>query len=1009
MIIILALICFLVCLSFLMYLLPDLSAFIFKKAKRMILPISFVDFGSYFVTIFFVTLNTFFGLLFYKFAAVLSSYALSSDLISFFVLLRGVFTATNDAQNPFFWNHLIYGLILLPFFKFITVFMIYRGIRIFMNEINTLYKTESTYTERDVFYFGLFSTILFIFVDILLYSQNIPTISELSNFTFLILSNISVCVFFFAIAHINLLKYDTYKHSIQKYVVMNQYAEMTVYSQPLIISITYIIAMILHFPFFTGVQFTQNNKIIVIASIVAYFFSYTLLKFLLLKGYNYLAVIMLVESPLMLQIPSKILKPLGRKWLYYIIGVAFLLLFIVKFKLLFFVATLIAVPACLLILFLILIYSAALLISLLRSRCLSHEPPKVHIQPIRQYLSYATLAFLKGSYLFIYGVLVVFVLISLFPKPINYSNKNFVNSIIDKNGIILFSDNHTDNPSIPVVYSDVPSFLIKCIVLQEDRSFFRQNSFLPNSSNWHGLSIAAFYRFIVGGGGSNINQQLIKNMAFSGTFPQDIQRKYSETLSAYQLSIQCSPEQILTYYLDHVCFNGGHGHSGIVNASYATFNRPLQELNQIEMMYLVQTLKRGQNIETDNGLIDYQDVRYKSDEIEKILRLKAKNWYNEKLLSANEYQIIKNQPLRFATQNVKPSGFISTKEFFRKTISGYEHPVGRYRTSLSANNQKNMIRAVSEFKSAMNSNLRKNGFNLYSAALTVDVQTGKILAHYGGEGVTDLVSFGNGYPVGSVIKPFLLIELLEAGWKYSDVKLYDGKFDARQPPNNSSGYYSNKYVGINEILGASLNAPMVNIREFVNPIELFKKVEHRFSVMGIHSDPYLDLLIHSKYREYEDNYPIGSRNITLFDLAQLYQTVLNGGEYRQLTLLSSYNSSDSGQAVVLPQKHMRVYQQTAADSIKQALTYAMKPGGTATPIKRILPEGKVFYAKTGTSDKAIHGYTMLSDGKILIVTWVSYGKIYNGRLECNKSPAIPFESGAKSAGLLAGMIYNHLR
>ena len=86
----------------------------------------------------------------------------------------------------------------------------------------------------------------------------------------------------------------------------------------------------------------------------------------------------------------------------------------------------------------------------------------------------------------------------------------------------------------------------------------------------------------------------------------------------------------------------------------------------------------------------------------------------------------------------------------------------------------------------------------------------------------------------------------------------------------------------------------------------------------------------------------------------------------------------------------------------------MQPGGTGTSIKRLLPEGKVFYAKTGTSDKAIHGYTVLSDGNILIVAWVSYGQNNNGRLEFNTAQEIPFGSGAKSAGLLAGMIYKHL-
>lgn len=989
---------------------PDLSKYSVNKAKKSKLPAGFVDFGQYCVTIYITILLALAGVLFYKFTVALSSYFLSDNLISFFVLLRGVFSVSNVVQSPFVWKHILSSLLLIPLFKFMTVFLIYNGIRVFMNEINLLHKTEPTYTEKDVFYFGFIAIILFIFIDIVFYSQNLPSVSEMSQLTFLILSNISIVGFFIAIAHISLLKYKAYKDSISQYIDMNQYVRKNVYSPYSIVLVTCIIAIILHVPFYTGIQFAsaKYNIYIILFSIIVCALTYPLLTIGVRKGYNYFAVIMLVESPHELQNPSAILNQVVLKRLYYIIGGASLLL-AVKLKLLFFIATLISVSVIFLISILVIIYLSALYISLFRSRILCHELPKVHIQPIKQYLSYAIFAFIKGTYLMILGIFVVFVLISIFPKSINYSNKDVVTQIIDKNGITLFSVNNTDNPCIPVIYSDVPKFLIKCIRLQEDRGFFEQNNFLPNTSNWHGLSIAILYRFIHGGGGSNINQELIKNMTFSGTFPQDIQRKFSETLLAYQLSIQCTPEQILTYYLDKASFSGGRGHSGIVKASYATFNRPLKGLNNIEMMYLVHTLQRGQNIKTDTGVIDYRDVKDKSKEIEKVLRSKAEYWYKEKLLSKSEFQTIKNQSLRFAIPKESSTGLVTTKEFFRKNISAYDYPASRYITSLSANNQKKMIQAVSKFKSAMNSNMRKNGLNLYSAALVVDVHTGKIIAHYGGEGVSDLASFGSGYPVGSVIKPFLLLELLEGGKNFSNIKLYDGVLHGRRTPENSSHHYSNTYVGINRILGSSLNAPMVNIREFINPIELFNHVENRFSKMGIHPDPYLDLSNHSKHGEYEVNYPIGSRSVTVFDLAQLYQTLLNGGEYRQLTLLSSYYSPDSGRAVDLPQKHSIVYRKANADSIKQALTYTMRPGGTGTSIKRLLPEGKVFYAKTGTTDKATHGYTMLSDGNILIVAWVAYGQIKNGRLECNTSQEIPFGSGAKSAGLLAGMVYKQLR
>ena len=83
----------------------------------------------------------------------------------------------------------------------------------------------------------------------------------------------------------------------------------------------------------------------------------------------------------------------------------------------------------------------------------------------------------------------------------------------------------------------------------------------------------------------------------------------------------------------------------------------------------------------------------------------------------------------------------------------------------------------------------------------------------------------------------------------------------------------------------------------------------------------------------------------------------------------------------------------------------MLKGGTGTHITHLLPETIRFYAKTGTSDKAIHGYTVLSDGQLLIVTYVTYGKVTDEHLELNETPPIPFESGVRSAGVLAAYMY----
>ena len=164
-------------------------------------------------------------------------------------------------------------------------------------------------------------------------------------------------------------------------------------------------------------------------------------------------------------------------------------------------------------------------------------------------------------------------------------------------------------------YADIPAFFQKCLYLQEDRGFKTQHDWMPNKSNWHGISLSTFYRFFTGGGGSNLNMQLIKNVAFPKSFPQDVQRKFAETLAAYQLSVQSSYQSIVTDYLNEVGLNGGQGHTGVMAASLYTFNLPVNSLNPLEMMYLIATLKRGSQFKTESGYINYKDAAMHSQEI----------------------------------------------------------------------------------------------------------------------------------------------------------------------------------------------------------------------------------------------------------------------------------------------------------------------------------------------------------------------------------------------------------
>ncbi|MEJ2005677.1 MAG: penicillin-binding transpeptidase domain-containing protein, partial [Cyclobacteriaceae bacterium] len=494
-----------------------------------------------------------------------------------------------------------------------------------------------------------------------------------------------------------------------------------------------------------------------------------------------------------------------------------------------------------------------------------------------------------------------------------------------------------------------------------------------------------------------------------GTFPRDFQRKYTELLASYQLSLQLNPQQIMTHYVNQVGMNGGAGHQGVLMADQQAFGRSLSELNELEQLYLVSTLKRGTMFKTENRYVSYHEVPYHREEIKKALLKQVQNWLSSGLLSKEEANVLETQQLRFNDEPTDMSLSVSTKEFLKRQMSGSQAKGKTFTAFLTRENQELVQTAVNKFEYHFRNVIDKNGYHLYSAAMVVDIESGKILGHHGGQGLSDLTSLSVGSPTGSLIKPFILLELMEDMKNPSSLKLYDGKVKGRFTPNNYSRRYSNQMKGINEIISKSLNAPMVNVRLLRDPIELFSDVEKRFARQGIAPDQFLDLGDPEKKGEYEVNYPLGSRNMTLFDIAQLYQTLFNDGMYKELMAYDQVYDPITMKNKKIPQKSAQIYDPVVTIILKDAMHHTMLSGGTGTHILHLLPGDRKLYAKTGTSDEAIHGYTVLSDGRLLVVSYVTYGKVVGDHLELNATPPIPHGSGVRSAGILAAQIYKEFK
>lgn len=930
---------------------------------------------------------------FYKGVQNLIAYCLSDNLFDFFIKSRGVFSSSGvKGQNPFIISNFLYGSILNPLIQLLSIYVLVEVVKGFMLRLNKKFESK-LFSATSLVYFSSFGILIFILFDIVSYLQSVSFLNTFANIVFLTGSKLAYLIIAFGVWHVQLLKNENYVNALFSDLKMNRFEKTLITKPLLLLTFTYLVSVSLNLPLFLGLQWNGKVWMVLLSLLGGIGLFFVLLKFSLSKGYNFLGVYMLDENRE---------HPLSDKWQFNFLKSKTALLVLTGISLF---SLAVSAKGFFFYVFYLLLFCAILFILIFSVYGITSLLNRSKIYwTIALQMVYSSVIALSPLLVVLLLIITVF---SRYPKKVQEDVfDNYQTAIVDSDGNLIYkSANDSENPSIPIAYEDLPEFLIKTLTYKEDKALFKQNSLFFNRTNWHGTSI----NFLVGRGGSNINQQLIKNLAFKGFFPQEFQRKYSEAIASYQLSMSMKPEATLTNYVNNVSFNGGSGHTGIVNASYFTFGRNVTQLNELEILYLIFTLHRGSSFKTNENIIPYKEVHLHSSEIKEKLLVYAENWYQKGLLSKKEIKKLEKQKLGFTNSKYSINNSASKNTFLQNQI-----PVGGsnglvYTSTLNQKTNDRILNAVEKFETRFHNVMQVNGCDLYSSAIVVDVSSGSIIGHYGGEGVTDLTQFKNGNPISSGIKPFLFIELLEAGFKFNDVLLYDGQIKGKRTPKNYSKRYSNKYVGINEILGKSLNAPVVNIREVTNPLTLFGNVEGHFSEMGISKDGYLDLENPKRKNEHEINYGLGSRNMNLLDIVQAYQALFNGGKYIELSAFSSVYNPLTGETEKVNQKEQQIYSQENADLIAHALTSAMESGGTGTPFKSLLPENVNFYAKTGTSDGARHGYTVLFDGNnTLIVSYVSYGRVENENLSLGVMP-IPFESGGRTAGILAAFIYSELQ
>lgn len=499
-----------------------------------------------------------------------------------------------------------------------------------------------------------------------------------------------------------------------------------------------------------------------------------------------------------------------------------------------------------------------------------------------------------------------------------------------------------------------PEVMVDALLATEDRSFYQHDGVSPLAIARAVVVNAKAGRTVQGG--STLTQQLAKNLFLSPE--RTLWRKVREAYIALILDYRYSKDRILEAYLNEVYLGqtGGEAIHGFGLAAQVYFGRPIEELRIDQLAMLVGMVK---------GPSYYNPMRFPErvkDRRDLVLRLMMQ----EEILSPRQYDMAASRPLdvkkRASISTRQPAYFQQLKwELKEKAGEAYQRGEGlRVFTTLDPLSQQKAEKAIERTVPQLE---KRAGKRLESAMVIVDRQSGEIRAMIGGSR-TGFDGFNRAInakrPIGSLVKPAIYLSALESPEKYSLATTLDdkpmslkGSKGTTWTPRN----YDRKFRGqvpLYYALSRSLNVPTVNLGLMVG----LSKV----------SDTLVQLGVDAQEINQVPAMLLGSISLSPYQVAQMYQTLGNGGRKSPLTALKAVVNTEGELLYENFPRSSRVVPEQAA----WLTIYGMKKTvseGTA----RFLNSKYSWAAlagKTGTSNDSRDSWYAGIDGREVAITWL---------------------------------------